>query len=99
MRRPPRASVTARRYAAQRRVAAQRAAIAAAWDGFACEVATAEGRVRRAVAWARRISAATALIGAGVTARRFLREGVASRVLGVIALAQAARRLIGTMPH
>jgi hypothetical protein len=55
--------------------------------------------VRRGIAWARRISALTALIGAGMTARRFFRQGVASRALGVVALAQAARRLLGTIPH
>ena len=94
-----RESPSARRYAAQRRVAAQRAAIATAWDGFEWEASLAEARVRRAVAWARRISAFTALIGAGMTARRFFRQGVASRALGVIALAQAARRLLGTIPR
>ncbi len=99
MKRVPRASVAARRYEAQRRVAAQRAAIAAAWGDFEYEAAVAEARVRRAIAWARRISALTALIGAGMTARRFFRQGVASRALGVIALALAARRLLGTSPH
>ena len=99
MKRERRASVAARRYAAQRRVAAQRAAIAAAWGDFEYESAVVEGRVRRGIAWARRISALTALIGAGMTARRFFRQGVASRALGVIALAQAARRLLGTIPH
>jgi hypothetical protein len=99
MTRAARAPLAARRFAAQRRAAAQRAAIASAWDDFELRAADVEVRVRRGIAWVRRISALTALIGAGVTARRFLRQGVASRVFGVIALAQAARRLLGMIPR
>jgi hypothetical protein len=99
MTRPSRVSPAARRAAAQRRVAAQRAAIGAAWDGFEYESAVVEGRAHRAIAWVRRISAVAAVVGAGMTARRLLRKGMAKRVFGAIALAQMARRLLGAIPR
>lgn len=91
----PRAPVAMRRNEAQLRVAAQRIAIGDAWTDFERATAQGETRVRRVMTWARRVSALTALLAAGVTLQRLFHGGFASRAVGVLTLARGARRLFG----
>ena len=86
-----------RRNELQLQVAAQRIAIGDAWSDFERAAAHGEARVRRVVTWMRRVSALTAILATGVAARRVFHGGFASRVLGALALAQGARRLLSPL--
>ncbi len=89
---PPPLSV--RRSEAQGRIAVQRIAIGAAWAEFAPAEAHGEATLVRAITWMRRAFAVTAAVAVVVGIRHLARQRGASAVVGALALARAARRLL-----
>lgn len=83
-----------RRNETQRRIAAQRVAVSAAWTDFAHAEGRGQAKVLRAVIWMRRGFAVTAMVAAAMATRRLVRQGGARGLISVLTLARGIRRLL-----
>jgi hypothetical protein len=86
--------VSTRREQAQRRVAANRAAIAAAWADVEQQTVVIQARAHRAIDWTRTLSAIAAMAGAIVAFRRTIARGNAGPALRTVAATTLLGRIV-----
>ena len=79
---------------AQRRVAASRHAIAAAWADVERETAVIQARAHRAIDWTRTLSAIAAMAGAIVAFRRAIARGNAGPALRTVVATTLLGRIV-----
>jgi len=89
-------SAGVQRERAQQRIAASRAAVAAAWADVEVATITLEARAHRVIEWARTLSLLAALLGGTIALRRLVARGGTLAALRTLAATTALRRVLPT---